>query len=286
MSQKTIITAALNGSTVHRGQCPTVPYTPAEIAAEAQRAVDAGAAIVHVHAREEGGAPSYRVERYRELLAAVRERCSGLVSVSTGMLGVGLDERAIPLEARPDLATLPVGTLTVARFNERTRSFDFDHVMANPFAAVTQLASRAAELGIHVVPTCYDVGHISSVDLLSRMGQLPGAANLYCNLTLGVMGGIPAHTTSLCHMAATMPAGGSWCTTTPGKAPWRLFAGALSLGGHLRVGFEDGHRLPNGEAAESNGNLVEAAAALIRAAGLVPASADEARQMLDRPAGD
>lgn len=273
-----IITAALNGATVHRGQCATVPYTPAELASEAGRSADAGASVIHVHAREVGGGPSYRVERYREVIAAIRERCDVLVSVSAGAFGVSGEERRTALEARPDLVCVPMGSMSWARFNQRTRTYDYDHVFANPFGDVLAAIRRARELGVAVIPSSWDLGHTDSAGRLLDMEELqPGRHHL---LGLGVTGGIAANTHNLCRMADALPDAATWQVAAVGASAWRLRAGALSIGGHLRVGFEDGVLLPDGEVAESNGTLVEAAATLVRAVGLGPATAEDARRLL------
>ena len=167
---KVIITAALNGLTTHRGECAKVPFTPEEIAAEAQRASDAGAAIVHVHAREDGGAPSYRSERYYEVIQAIRERCSALISVSTGAFGVSLEDRLAPVTARPDFATLPMGTMSYARYNKSTHKFDYDHVFANPFGDMIAVAERTQEHSVQIIASCYDMGHVASAEPLRDMG--------------------------------------------------------------------------------------------------------------------
>ena len=303
---RVIITAALNGPTTHRGACPGVPLTPAEIAAEAQRAYEAGAAVVHVHAREDGGAPSYRAERWRGVVNAVRERCPALVSVSTGLLGVTLQDRMCVLDSGADLASIPVGTLTYARYNSAKRAFDFDHVFANPFADVLALLGRARERGVAPLVVCSDLGHISAVEPLQDMGALrPAVAH---SLLMGVSGGIQPTThnrgtsrrstpasgarrsgppqdaaVNLCRMVEAVGRGSAWqieCISPSPTLPWRMLAGAVSIGGHLRVGFQDTVHLPDGDVAESNGTLVTAAATLVRAVGFEPASVEEARGLL------
>lgn len=283
---RVIITAALNGPTTHRGACPGVPLTPAEIAAEAQRACEAGASVVHVHAREDGGATSYRAERWREVVDAVRERCDALVSVSTGLLGVTLQDRMCVLDSGADLANVPVGTLTYARYNGGKRAFDFDHVFANPFSDVLAILTRMRERAMAPIVVCSDLGHISAVEPLQDMGALrPAVAHSFL---LGVSGGIQPTTHNLCRMVEAVLAGpggrgSAWqieCISPSPTLPWRMLAAAVSLGGHLRVGFQDGIHLPDGDVAESNGTLVAAAATLVRAVGLSPASVEEARGLL------
>ncbi len=270
----TIITAAINGPTVHRGLCPTVPYTPREIADEAERAWNAGASIVHVTAREDGGSLSYRVERHREVVQAVRERCPVLVSMSTAVFGVELEDRGAVLEARPDLALLPVGSMTLARYNPKQKAFDYDHVFANPFSAVIELASKARDFGVRCVVACHDLGHLPAVKSLVDMGALEDPVPHA--LIPGVTGGIPATPHGLCRLVEEVE--GPWSAGAGGA--WPLLGAALALDGHIRVGFEDGVTMPNGEAADTNASLVDAAATLCAAVGRTPASVDDARSLL------
>ncbi len=273
-----IITAALNGSTVHRGQCPTVPYTTTEIVAEAQRATEAGASIIHVHGREQGGGPSYRVELYRELVTAIRGRCDALISVSAGAFGVGLEERLTVVEARPDLVTVPMGSMSWARYNPQTRDYDYDHVFSNPFRDLRAILARAAELDVTAIPTCWDMGHVASLEtVMSASGQVHAKYHL---LGLGITGGIQPTVHNLCRLADALPADAEWQLAARGSNAWRLRAAALAMGGHVRVGFEDGSELPDGEDAESNGSLVQAAAELVQAVGLKLAKPEQARKLL------
>ncbi|MFT7620926.1 MAG: 3-keto-5-aminohexanoate cleavage enzyme [Myxococcota bacterium] len=271
---KTIITAAINGPTLHRGLCSTVPYTPREIAEEAERAWSAGASVVHVASREDGGSLSYRVERHREVMAAIRERSPVLVSMSTAAFGVGLEERSAVLEARPDLALLPIGSAAVARYSPRQKAFDYDLVFANPFSDVVALAARATDFGVRPIVACHDLGPIHAVPNLVDMGALtPGTPHA---LQLGLTGGMPANPQALIRMTECIA--GPWSVS--GSGSWPLLAGALALGGHLRVGFEDGWTLPDGSTADSNGALVEAAVIICVAVGSQVADVDDARRIL------
>jgi uncharacterized protein (DUF849 family) len=279
--ERVVIIAALNGLTVQRGDCPTVPVSPAEIAAEAQRAAEAGASIVHIHAREDGGAPSYRTERFWELVQTIRERCNALVSVATGAFGVSVEERLCGVEARPDLATMPLGTMSFARYNPGQRCFDYDHVFANPFSDMVTVVERMRERGVQTLASCYDLGQIASVQPLIEMGVLTSSTPF--NLTLGVTGGLPAHTHNLARMVQAIENKRVWCVTAVGDNSWKMRAAALSLGGHLRVGFEDGLLLPNNDVADSNGDLVGAAVQLVHALGLEVATVEDAKTLFISP---
>ncbi len=276
--RKTMITAALNGPTLHRGTCPTVPYEPRELADEAERVWQAGAAVVHVYAREQGGGLSYRVERFREVIQAIRARCPVLISVSSGVVGVAVEDRMAAIAARPDIVHVPMGTMTWARYNERQRKFDYDHVFANSYEDILKILTRAREVGVKVVATCYDLGHVAAVSRLVEMGALD--APVWRQFILGIAGGAPATTQTLCHLLGTI-SDRNWQTGVSAEAgPWRLLAASLSMGGHIRVGLQDTLLLPGGEVTDGNGALVVAAAALCRSVGTSVATVDDARDLL------
>ena len=274
----TIITAAINGATVHRAQCANVPFTPEEIAAEAQRVYDAGASVVLFHAREPGGAVSYRPEQYRAVIEAIRERCPILIAVDTGAIGVSLEDRCAGLEAQPDLAAVPIGTLSVARYNTGQRSFDYDLVLANPFATVVDILRRHRLHGITPVLTCHDVGHVAALQPLMEMEVLSDAPS--CSLVVGVVGGAPAAPRQLAQLADLVPNRSRWEVVCKADQSWPMLAAGCILGGGIRVGLEDSIYLADGSAASGNGDLVERAAALVRAVGGEPANVEEAKTSL------
>src|SRR5438093_5777097 len=134
MRSPVVITAALTGVLATREQCPAIPYTPVRIAAEAKRAADAGAAIVHIHARTPEGGPEWRVETFAEILTEVRARTDVIVNFSTGAIGVPVEQRVAHIrELRPEIGALNMGSMNYAIYSENKKAFYHDHVFANPF---------------------------------------------------------------------------------------------------------------------------------------------------------
>jgi 3-keto-5-aminohexanoate cleavage enzyme len=275
-----IITCALSGALADRAQCPAIPYTPAEYAAEARRAVDEGATMLHVHARTPAGVPSHEVEDFRAIADAILAEVGDVVlNFSTGAVGVPVAKRIAYLRAcRPDVAALNMGSMNYAKYSPRRRAFVFQAVFANPFGEIVELLRAMDELGIRPEHECFDVGHVGSLAPLIDMGLIAGPPHVSC--VLGVTGGIPASARNLAAMVDNLPAGARWGVIGIGRAQWMLVAAALTLGGSVRVGLEDGFHLPDGTMARSNGELVARARRLAEDVGRRVATIGEAREIL------
>lgn len=279
MRDRVIITAALTGVAANRKQCPAIPYTPAEIAEEARRAYEAGAAVVHIHAREDDGSPSHRVAVYRAIMEETRRRCPVLLNFSTGAIGIPAEERVAHIrELAPEIGALNMGSLTYAKYSPEKKAFHFDHVFANPFRDITMFVAAMNEAGVKPELECFDAGHVHNAMPLVDMGLL--RAPMQFSLILGVLGGIAPTPQSLVHMASLVPAGSTWGVIGISHHQWRLVAAALSMGGHVRVGLEDNFYLREGVMARSNGELVEKAVRMAADVGRTVASVDEARELL------
>jgi uncharacterized protein (DUF849 family) len=277
---KTIITAALTGVLATRKQSPYIPYTAVEIAEEARRSVDAGASIVHIHARQDDGRAAWDVETFRRIDEQVRSRCPDvIVNYSTGAVGLSREERIGHISAlKPDMAALNMGSMNYAIYSEKHKTFYHDHVFANPFGDIRFFLEKINEAGTRPELECFDSGHINNAQPLIDLGLLRPPYQF--SLIMGVLGGIPASTSNLVHQAGALPPGAFWQVIGVGLAQWPLIAAAISKGGNIRVGLEDNLYLSTGELAPSNGALVAKAAALVRAIGGDVASAAEAREML------
>lgn len=277
---KTILTAALTGVLATRAQCPAIPYTPREIAEEARRSVDAGASIVHIHARQDDGAPAFDVETYRRIDREVRALCPEvLVNYSTGAIGVSREERVAHVEElKPELAALNMGSMNYAIYSPKGKKFYHDHVFANPFEDIRFFLEAMNRAGTRPEMECFDRGHIHNAMPLIDMGIL--RPPLVFSLVMGVLGGIPAGTRELVQQVESLPDGARWQVIGIGLEQWRLAAVAVTLGGNVRVGLEDNFYLREGEMAESNGQLVEKAARLVEDLGGAVASPQEARERL------
>ncbi|MEA2395512.1 MAG: 3-keto-5-aminohexanoate cleavage enzyme [Solirubrobacteraceae bacterium] len=275
-----IITCSISGSLAGREQCPAIPYTPAEYAAEARRAVDEGAAMIHVHARTPEGVPSHEVEDFRAIADAILAEVDDvIVNFSTGAIGVPVAKRIAYLRAcRPDVAALNMGSMNYAKYSARRKEFVFQAVFANPFDEIVELLEAMNELGIRPEHECFDVGHVGSLAPLIDMGLL--APPLHVSCVMGVTGGIPPTARNLATMADNVPAGSHWGVIGVGRAQWMLVAAALTLGGSVRVGLEDNFYLPDGAMARSNGELIARARRLTQDVGRRPATVAEARETL------
>lgn len=277
--EKVVVTAALTGALANRDQCPGIPYTPEEIAEEARRARDAGAAVVHIHARERDGSPSVRVEMYGEILAAVRARTDIVINFSTGAVGIPMEERVAHIrDLKPEIGALNMGSMNYAIYSPRKKAFYWDLVFANPFKDISFLLRVMNEAGVRPELECFDCGHIGNTAPLLDLGLL--RPPLQFSLIMGVLGGIPATTRNLVHQVGSLPPGSIWGVIGVGLEQWQLAAAAITLGGNVRVGFEDNFYLEDGRMAKSNGELVEKAVRLCRDLGRESASPAEARTLL------
>ncbi len=277
-----ILTCAISGALAGRDQCPAIPYTPAEYAAEARRIVDEGGAMIHIHARRPDGTPSYEIEDFRAITEAIRAELRGddvIVNYSTGTVGVPVAKRVAYLRAlRPDVAALNMGSMNYAKYSAKRRAFVFQTVFANPFDEIVELLEAMNELGIRPEHECFDVGHVGSLEPLLDMGVL--RAPLHVDCVMGVTGGIPATARNLACMVDNIPAGAHWGVIGISRAQWTMVTAALALGGSVRVGLEDNLYLPDGRMARSNGELVARARRMTQDAGRRPATVAQARELL------
>ena len=284
-----VITCAISGAIADRNQCPAIPYTPAEYAAEARRIVDEGGVHIHIHARSPDGRPSYEVEDFAAIRQAILDEVgdAAIINFSTGTIGVSVEKRIAYLEAcRPEVAALNMGSMNYAKYSRSRKAFVFKFVFANPFEEIVELLEAMRRLGIKPEHECFDLGHVGSLEPLVDMGLL--APPLHADFVMGVVGGIPPSARNLAAMAdnlAAVPGGDHhWGVIGIGRGQWPLIGAALTLGGSVRVGLEDNFYLPGGEMARSNGELIAKARELTVELGRRPATVQEARELLAIPA--
>jgi uncharacterized protein (DUF849 family) len=283
-----VITCSISGALANREQCPAIPYTPAEYAAEARRIVDEGGVMIHIHARTPDGTPSYEIEDFQAITEAIRTEVGDavIVNYSTGSIGVPVEKRVAYLRAcRPEVAALNMGSMNYAKYSRSRKGFVFEMVFANPFAEIIELLEAMNELHIKPEHECFDVGHVGSLEPLIDMGVLKTPLHVDC--VMGVTGGIPPTARNLAAMVENIPDadpedGGRphWGVIGISREQWMLVACALTLGGSVRVGLEDNLYLPNGEMARSNGELVAKAREMTEDVGRRAATVQEARAML------
>ena len=175
MSQKKLIlSAALTGAATNRSHCPYIPFTPKELGEESQRAVDAGASIVHIHAREDDGTPSWRTEVFEQIHEEVRKRCPNIIiNYSTGAIGLSVEERVAHLPAtRPDMAAFNMGSMNYAIFSKKSKQFFWNGVFENSFDTMMHVVKTMKENGVTPEMECFDTGHIRNAEPLKTMGLL------------------------------------------------------------------------------------------------------------------
>jgi len=282
-----VITCSISGAIANRDQCPAIPYTPAEYAAEARRIVDEGGVMIHIHARTPEGAPSYEIDDFAAITEAIRAEVGDavIINYSTGTIGVPLQKRVEYLRAcRPEVAALNMGSMNYAKYSRSRKDFVFKMVFANPFDEIIELLKAMNELAIKPEHECFDVGHVGSLAPLIDMGVLRTPLHVDC--VMGVTGGIPPSARNLAAMVENIPAGSHWGVIGISRDQWMLVSAALTLGGSIRVGLEDNLYLPSGEMARSNGELIAKARQMTEDIGRRPASVQEARAMLAIPQPD
>jgi 3-keto-5-aminohexanoate cleavage enzyme len=283
-----IITCSISGTVANRDQCPAIPYTPEEYGDEARRAVEEGAAMIHIHARRPDGTPSYEIEDFRAITDAIRSEAGDdvIVNYSTGAIGIPLEKRIAYLrELRPDVAALNMGSMNYAKYSRRRHDFVFKAVFENSFDTIVTLIEAMNEIGIRPEHECFDSGHVANLDPLIDMGLVSEPLQISC--VMGVTGGIRPSARNLAHLSDQIPGRAegpnNWGVIGISREQWRLVAAAAALGGNVRVGLEDNFYLPNGEMARSNGDLIAKARQMVEDVGRRPASVAEARDLLGVP---
>jgi uncharacterized protein (DUF849 family) len=282
-----IISCSISGVIANRDQCPAIPYTPEEYAAEARRAVDEGASQIHIHARKPDGTPSYEIEDFQAITEAILAEVGDvIVNYSTGAIGISLEKRIEYLRAcRPDVAALNMSSMNYAKYSSRRKDFVFKAVFENSFDTIIQFITAMVELGIKPEHECFDSGHVANLDPLVDMGLLEPP--LQISLVMGVTGGIRPTPRNVTLMSDQIPGGpegpNQWQVIGISRDQWKLLASSLVLGGNVRAGVEDNLYLPNGEMCRSNGDLIGKARQMAEDVGRRAASVAEARELLGVP---
>ena len=267
---KLIITAAICGAEVTKEQNPAVPYTVEEIVREAKSAVDAGAAIVHLHVREDDGTPTQNKARFKECIDAILKECPDVILIPStgGAVGMTAEERLQPTELFPEMATLDCGTCNFG-----------DDVFENTMPMMRAFGQRMMENNIKPEYECFEMGHLDTVLNMAKKGQVPGAPMQF-NFVLGVPGCTPATIPNLCWLVNSIPAGSTWTATCIGRHQFTLAAAAIAMGGNVRVGFEDSIYIEKGVLAKSNGEMVAKVVRMAKELGREIATSAEAREIL------
>jgi 3-keto-5-aminohexanoate cleavage enzyme len=283
-----VISCSISGVIANRDQCPAIPYTPEEYAAEARRAVDEGASQIHIHARKPDGTPSYEVEDFKAITEAILAEVGDVViNYSTGAIGIPIEKRIEYLRAlRPDVAALNMSSMNYAKYSKRRKDFVFKAVFENSFDTIIEFLTAMKELGVKPEHECFDAGHVANLDPLIDMGLLERTP-LQISLVMGVNGGIRPTARNVAFMSEQIPGGSEgenqWQVIGISRDQWKLLGCALVLGGNVRAGVEDNLYLPNGEMARSNGDLIAKARQMAEDVGRRAATVEEARELLGVP---
>jgi uncharacterized protein (DUF849 family) len=278
-AERAIVTAALTGATTSKAQHAGIPHTPAEIATEARKAADAGAAQVHIHAKTDDGDPTFDDEVAAEIHERLREQSDVIVNFSTGAFGVSVAERTSYLRAgTPEVAALNMGSMNYAKFDAERETFVFEEIFENSFPDIAAFAETMQEVGIKPELECFDAGHVRNAQPLLDRGDLDSP--LHFSLVMGVLGGIEGTPAALLEQVRRLPADATWQVIGVGNAQWPLVSTAAAMGGNVRVGLEDNFYLPDGTRATDNAELVATATDIVGHVGREVATPAQAREIL------
>ncbi|MDE0208832.1 MAG: 3-keto-5-aminohexanoate cleavage protein, partial [Boseongicola sp.] len=306
MPRSVIVTCAPTGGIHTPTMSEHLPVTPAEIARASIDAAEAGASIIHLHARDpETGKPDPRPETFRQFLPVIKQSSDAVINISTGGgLGMTMDERlAAANSASPEMASLNMGSMNFGIFPmlERYKEWKFDwepeflsmtrdFIFPNTFATIEYALNELGEKhGTKFEFECYDLGHLYNVKWFVDQGMIKPP--FFIQFVLGILGGAGADLENLQHlnrMADKLfgPENYEWSVLGAGRQQMNMATQAALLGGNLRVGLEDSLYIGRGELAVSNAQQVEKIRTIVEALGLEVASPDEARERLGLKGGD
>lgn len=269
---KVIITAAVTGTLTSRLHTPYVPLSQQEIVEEAVRCEGAGAAVIHIHLRDENGLPMLGEVPFKELTQEIRRRTKLLVCISTSSWGTegSIEERIGGVRAAPELASFHVDSMNRGQ-GLFVNSLDYQKALLE----VMHQHGCKPEFEI------FDLGQLEKAKAIHEKNQLPGP--FYVQFVLGTASGLSAQPRHLLHMVESLPPHACWSIAAVGKGQLPLNMMGLILGGHVRTGLEDNVYLRPGQLATSNAQLVERIALMARELGRESASPEEAREQLHGP---
>jgi len=275
MTTPCIITVAITGSVPRKKDNPAVPISTAEQVESTHQAFEAGAALVHLHVRNEDESPTSSPERFALVLEGIRKACPGIITqISTGGRSGSGRERGAMLSLKPDMASLATGSV-----NFPTRVYD------NPPDLVDWLATEMQRFGVKPEVEAFDLSMIFQADAMRRAGKIKGP--LHVQFVMGVKNAMPVDRDVFLFYVATLKRldpEATWTGAGIGRDQATLIRWSLEQGGHCRTGLEDNVRLDKGTLAPSNAALVEQAVELCGEYDRRPATADEARRLLGLPA--
>ena len=266
----TLITVAPTGAESEKSAVPALPVTLDELVTTAKECQAAGAAVVHVHIRDDQARPTLDLSRLKDTVAALREGTGLIVQLSTGgAVTDSFDNRLAVLDAAPDACSLTCGTVNFG-----------EDVFHNPYPFIRDLYARTQELGVVPEFELFDFGHIATLHRLLAGHGAPHGGHVHCDLVMGVPGGMPGDAATLTQAVSALPEEATWSATGIGRTTLPVMFAALAAGGHLRVGMEDTVSFAKGRPVTGNAELVERAATLAGLAQRPPMRPEQARAML------
>ncbi len=267
--EKLIITVATTGAMTTKDNTPYLPTTPEEIAEEVYAAYQAGAAVAHIHVRTDEGKATMDVEKFRQTVGLVREKCDIIVNMtSSGGLGFSDEERIAPhVELKPDMGTFDAGSMNF-----------YKGVFLNPPLFLEKLGAAYIENGIKPEVEVFDAGMVWNAKRLLKDGFLKAPIHFQC--CMHVHGGMEGNARNLVHLVDSLPEGSTWSAFGCGPTADLITAMAINMGGHVRVGMEDNVYLSKGELAKHNSEFVEKMQRLAAEFHRPVATVAEARQIL------
>jgi len=272
-AHKVIITAAISGAEVTQEMNPAVPYTVDQYVREAKLAREAGASIIHLHARFDDGTPTQDRERFREIFDAIKAACPDVIIQPTtgGATGMSAEERLQPTELYPEMASLDCGTM----------NFGGDEIFVNTENMIIEFAARMRERGIKPELECFDKSHVDMALRLVRKGHIQPP--LHFNFVLGVNGGATGTARDLLFLKESLPEGATFTVSGIGRCQLEMNVLGMLIGGHVRVGFEDNLKYNRERNGVSNAEFVERIVRIAKELNLEIATPAEARQILGMP---
>jgi uncharacterized protein (DUF849 family) len=270
---KTLITVAPTGAEADKSVVPSLPVSQNELVSTAKECEAAGAAVIHVHIRDDDARPTLDGARLADTVAALREATDLIVQLSTGGAVIDpFEARLAVLDAAPDACSLTCGTVNFG-----------DDVFANPWGFIKDLYQLTQERQVVPEFELFDLGHVATLHLLLAEFGPPAGGHVHCDLVMGVPGGMPGDLPTLAAAVAALPEGATWSATGIGRTTLPVMLSALAAGGHLRVGMEDTLTYSRGRPVASNAELVERAAQLASIGQRPPMTPAEARTLLGIP---
>jgi len=276
-----IICAALTGAATSKQNNPSTPYTIEEFAEEAYKCRQAGAAMVHVHARTDDGQPTHEIDRIQAVYDAIKQKSPDLLVCLSSAVGIFKtpEQRLAQIVAvKPEMASYNTNSMNFSIIDRNTGMIFFDYIFDNTFTMLQDFGKAFEENKIKPEIECYDIGGMDNTMLIAKQGFFTQPMNF--NFVWGVAGGQRFRPDVMIAMKNALPPGSNF--TTCGVGPEQFPANMLSciLGGHMRVGLEDNTRMPNGELAKGSFEQVEWCVKVAAALNRQPATPQEAREIM------